>query len=51
MADVRLTLETFRHYVGRLAPRPPSEAPPGPPSEALPRPPSEAPPHPEPPTG
>jgi len=27
MADARLTLETFRHYVGRLAPRPPSEAP------------------------
>ncbi len=26
MADARLTLETFRHYVGRLAPRPPSEA-------------------------
>jgi oligoribonuclease (3'-5' exoribonuclease) len=26
MADTRLTLETFRHYVGRLAPRPPSEA-------------------------
>ena len=25
MADARLTLETFRHYVGRLAPRPPSE--------------------------
>jgi DNA polymerase III epsilon subunit-like protein len=28
MSDARLTLETFRHYVGRLAPRPPSEAPP-----------------------
>ena len=27
MADARLTLETFRHYVGRLAPRAPSEAP------------------------
>jgi oligoribonuclease (3'-5' exoribonuclease) len=25
MADARLTLETFRHYVGRLAPRPASE--------------------------
>ena len=28
MADARLTLETFRHYVGRLALRPPSESPP-----------------------
>ena len=28
MADARLTLETFRHYVGRLASRPPAEAPP-----------------------
>jgi oligoribonuclease (3'-5' exoribonuclease) len=27
MADVRLTLETFRHYVGRLAPRPLPDAP------------------------
>ena len=27
MADTELTLETFRHYIGRLAPRPPSEAP------------------------
>ncbi len=26
MADARLTLEAFRHYVGRLAPRPPSES-------------------------
>jgi DNA polymerase-3 subunit epsilon len=26
MADTRLTLETFRHYVGRLAPRPLSDA-------------------------
>jgi oligoribonuclease (3'-5' exoribonuclease) len=26
MADARLTLETFRHYVGRLAPRPLPEA-------------------------
>ena len=26
MADTRLTLETFRHYVGRLAPRAPGEA-------------------------
>jgi oligoribonuclease (3'-5' exoribonuclease) len=25
MADARLTLETFRHYVGRLAPRPPRD--------------------------
>jgi oligoribonuclease (3'-5' exoribonuclease) len=25
LADARLTLETFRHYVGRLAPRPASE--------------------------
>ncbi len=31
MADTRLTLEAFRHYVGRLAPRAPSELPPGPP--------------------
>jgi oligoribonuclease (3'-5' exoribonuclease) len=31
MADARLTLETFRHYVGRLALRPPSDAPPAPP--------------------
>ncbi len=30
LADARLTLETFRHYVGRLAPRPPSEALPAP---------------------
>lgn len=30
MADARLTLETFRHYVGRLAPRPPSEIAPPP---------------------
>ena len=29
MADSRLTLETFRYFVGRLAPRPPSEAAPG----------------------
>jgi DNA polymerase III epsilon subunit-like protein len=34
LADARLTLETFRHYVGRLAPRPPSEAPPAPPPPA-----------------
>jgi oligoribonuclease (3'-5' exoribonuclease) len=26
MADARLTLESFRHYVGRLAPRAPSDA-------------------------
>jgi oligoribonuclease (3'-5' exoribonuclease) len=30
MADVRLTLSTFRHYVGRLAPRPLPDAPPAP---------------------
>ncbi len=30
MADTRLTLETFRHFVGRLAPRPPTEVPPAP---------------------
>jgi len=30
MADARLTLDAFRHYVGRLAPRPPSEAAPHP---------------------
>ncbi len=30
MADTRLTLEAFRHYVGRLAPRAPSELPPAP---------------------
>jgi hypothetical protein len=29
-ADTRLTLETFRHYLGRLALRPPSEVPPAP---------------------
>ncbi len=29
MADARLTLETFRHYVGRLAPRSPRDAPAG----------------------
>jgi oligoribonuclease (3'-5' exoribonuclease) len=28
MADARLTLETFRHYVGRLALRPPPDDPP-----------------------
>jgi oligoribonuclease (3'-5' exoribonuclease) len=27
LADARLTLETFRHYVGRLAPRRPPDAP------------------------
>ena len=27
MADTRLTLDTFRHYIGRLAPRDPSEVP------------------------
>jgi oligoribonuclease (3'-5' exoribonuclease) len=27
LADARLTLETFRHYVGRLAPRRPSDSP------------------------
>jgi DNA polymerase III epsilon subunit-like protein len=30
MADARLTLEAFRHYVGRLAPRPLADAPPPP---------------------
>ncbi len=30
MADARLTLETFRHYIGRLALRPESDAPPTP---------------------
>jgi oligoribonuclease (3'-5' exoribonuclease) len=30
MADARLTLEAFRHYVGRLAPRAPSDLPPAP---------------------
>ena len=31
MADARLTLDTFRHYVGRLAlRRPPSDDPPAP---------------------
>jgi len=34
LADARLTLETFRHYVGRLSPRAPSEAPPLPPAPA-----------------
>jgi DNA polymerase III epsilon subunit-like protein len=29
--DARLTLDSFRHYIGRLALRPPSELPPGPP--------------------
>jgi DNA polymerase III epsilon subunit-like protein len=33
MADARLTLETFRHFVGRLAPRAPSESPPVAPRE------------------
>jgi DNA polymerase III epsilon subunit-like protein len=28
MADARLTLDTFRHYIGRLAPRPMPDAPP-----------------------
>ncbi len=30
LADARLTLETFRHYIGRLAPRPMPEEPPTP---------------------
>jgi len=30
LEDARLTLETFRHYVGRLAPREPAEGVPGP---------------------
>ena len=34
MADTRLTLDTFRHYIGRLAPRPPSDAAPAPEAEA-----------------
>jgi len=33
LADARLTLETFRHYVGRLSLRPPSERPESPPVE------------------
>ncbi|HEY8494120.1 MAG TPA: hypothetical protein VIN04_09515, partial [Myxococcota bacterium] len=33
-ADARLTLETFRHYLGRLALRPPSEQPPCPPARS-----------------
>jgi DNA polymerase III epsilon subunit-like protein len=32
MADARLTLEAFRHYVGRLAPRPAPEGPPATPT-------------------
>ena len=28
MADARLTLETYRYYIGRLATRPPADAPP-----------------------
>jgi hypothetical protein len=27
LADARLTLETFRHYIGRLAPRPAPQEP------------------------
>jgi oligoribonuclease (3'-5' exoribonuclease) len=34
MADARLTLETFRHYIGRLALRPPADDAPPPVSEA-----------------
>ena len=34
LADARLTLETFRHYVGRLAPRRPPEEPVEPPAPA-----------------
>ena len=34
LADTELTLDTFRHYIGRLAPRPPSEAPPQDPGPA-----------------
>jgi oligoribonuclease (3'-5' exoribonuclease) len=33
MADTELTLDSFRHYIGRLAPRDPSEAPQGAPAE------------------
>ena len=29
MADARLTLEAFRHFIGRLAPRDPAEVLPG----------------------
>ena len=32
MADTELTLDAFRHYIGRLAPRDPSEAPQGAPA-------------------
>jgi len=32
LEDARLTLECFRHYIGRLAPREPSEAPTPPPA-------------------
>ena len=34
LEDARLTLETFRHYIGRLAPRDPVVTPPASPSEA-----------------
>ena len=36
MADTQLTLDTFRHFIGRLAPRPPSETPPGTPNDSAP---------------
>jgi len=38
MADTQLTLDTFRHFIGRLAPRPPSETPPGAPEAPEPKP-------------
>ena len=38
MADTQLTLDAFRHYIGRLAPRPPSEVPPGLPDVTGPKP-------------
>ena len=33
LEDARLTLDTFRHYIGRLAPREPVVSPPDPPNE------------------
>jgi oligoribonuclease (3'-5' exoribonuclease) len=38
MADTQLTLDAFRHFIGRLAPRPPSEVPPGLPDVTGPKP-------------
>ena len=34
LEDARLTLDTFRHYIGRLAPREPVVSPPDPPNES-----------------